>query len=105
MLKRSKAINLEEESEDSENDFFKIENQKIRENMKVKILILFPDDGLRTKWELLVTILLIFTSIVTPYRIAFYEVDLIGWQIVDHITDILFAIDIIINFFCFTKRI
>lgn len=67
--------------------------------MKVNIWILFPDDNIRTKWELMITVLLIFTSIMTPYRIAFYDVDGTGWIIVDYLTDIIFTIDIVLNFF------
>ena len=62
-------------------------------------MILFPDDSLRTKWDIFITILLIFTSIITPYRIAFYEVDVLSWKVVDYVVDACFAIDIIMNFF------
>ena len=40
-----------------------------------------------------------FTAIVTPYRIAFYETDALEWQIIDYLIDILFGFDIVLNFF------
>ena len=35
----------------------------------------------------------------TPFRIAFYEVDSITWVIIDSLVDFTFAIDIVFNFF------
>ena len=40
-----------------------------------------------------------YACIVTPYRTAFSEEDPIGWIVVDSIIDILFLIDLILNFF------
>ena len=42
--------------------------------------------------------LLIYSCTVTPFRIAFAETDPLLWVITDAIVDILFAIDIFINF-------
>ena len=39
------------------------------------------------------------TAFVTPYRIAFYDIDSIEWIIIDQMIDIIFAIDVFINFF------
>lgn len=35
----------------------------------------------------------------TPYRIAFYDIDEIEWVIVDSSIDCFFAIDMVLNFF------
>jgi potassium channel len=43
--------------------------------------------------------LLLFTAVVTPYRVSFSDEDPIEWIIVDSIVDSVFAIDIILNFF------
>ena len=64
-----------------------------------KYLILLPDDGFKIKWDLLITILLLFVFFVTPYRIAFVSTDNIVWTIVDLSIDFMFLIDIILNFF------
>jgi hypothetical protein len=42
---------------------------------------------------------LLFTAIMTPYRIAFFDLDDITWVVVDSIIDFSFAIDIVLNFF------
>jgi hypothetical protein len=41
----------------------------------------------------------LFTCVVTPYRIAFFDTDEIEWIVVDSVVDFFFAIDIILNFF------
>lgn len=40
-----------------------------------------------------------FVCFVTPYRISFYDSDTPFWVIIDSIVDVLFFIDIILNFF------
>jgi len=42
--------------------------------------------------------MLIYTTIITPFRISFYEDDTIEWIIVDTCVDVIFAIDIFFNF-------
>jgi hypothetical protein len=49
---------------------------------------------------MIVAILVLFTSINTPFRIAFDDnVEKLAWNVIDQITDALFMLDIIINFF------
>jgi hypothetical protein len=43
--------------------------------------------------------ILIYTTLVNPFRIAFYDEDPITWIVIDSIVDIIFTIDIILNFF------
>ena len=43
--------------------------------------------------------MLLYTAIVSPFRIAFYDVDSIEWVCVDSFVDFTFTIDIICNFF------
>ena len=43
--------------------------------------------------------MLLFTACVSPYRIAFISVDSQGWIGIEGITDLIFAIDLILNFF------
>ena len=42
---------------------------------------------------------MVYTATVSPYRIAFYDEDSIGWLVIDGIVDGLFAIDMILTFF------
>ena len=42
--------------------------------------------------------ILLFIAVVTPYRIAFIDIDSLDWVLIDLAVDIIFAIDIILNF-------
>jgi hypothetical protein len=42
--------------------------------------------------------LLLYTAIVTPYSVAFFDVDTTGWKSADLVVDGLFLFDIILNF-------
>ena len=37
--------------------------------------ILFPDDTLKMTWDFIILILMFYTVTITPYRVAFIEVD------------------------------
>ena len=51
-------------------------------------------------WSFIIGILLIWTAIYLPYRLAFLEDDVpLGFWIMELLIDILFGCDIIINFF------
>lgn len=41
--------------------------------------MLMPDDAFKTRWEIAVSMVLIFTAVCTPYRLAFSESDDLGW--------------------------
>jgi len=43
--------------------------------------------------------MLLFTALVTPYRIAFVDVDPPPWIVVEDATDIIFFFDLCLNFF------
>lgn len=43
--------------------------------------------------------MLLFTALVSPYRIAFVDIDSKAWVIVESITDVIFGTDMILNFF------
>ena len=71
----------------------------VAEQKKDKILI-YPENDLKIVWDYVVTAMLIFTCIVTPYRIAFENVDTFGWLIANYGIDFLFLVDICLNFNC-----
>lgn len=65
---------------------------------------------MKTNWDLLITVILIFTCIVTPFRVAFVSPsespefafefsDSQTWSIINYTVDICFLIDLICNFF------
>jgi len=64
-----------------------------------KMFMSMPDDSFRTKWELMISLVLIFTAVTTPFRIAFTETDDLGWTVVNYMVDSFFFIDIIFCFF------
>ena len=61
-------------------------------------LVLMPNSKIKTLWNLVMTILLIYTATFTPYRTAFIEEGGLALLIIDYIVDALFFIDIIMNF-------
>ena len=56
----------------------------------------FPDDPIKIKWEMMISVVLIFTAVTTPLRLAFSETDDFAWTLVNNLVDSLFGIDIII---------
>jgi hypothetical protein len=57
-----------------------------------------PDSKFKIGWSIVVILLLLYTATFVPYRVAFIDSDA-GWiTTLDDVTDILFGIDIIINF-------
>lgn len=63
-----------------------------------KKCLLLPDDPFKTRWEIFISLILIFTAISTPYRIAFIENESMGWTVINYIVDGSFMIDIILCF-------
>jgi hypothetical protein len=43
--------------------------------------------------------MLIFTALVSPYRIAFVDVDSTEWTVIETIIDCIFGVDLLLNFF------
>ncbi len=42
---------------------------------------------------------MLYSVIITPFRIAFYDYEPLGWLIADTTIDVIFTIDIILNFY------
>lgn len=61
-------------------------------------MISHPLDEFKSAWDLALVIVLIFSSVMSPYRLAFVEVDDTKWQIINVVVDTLFTIDILIVF-------
>lgn len=64
-----------------------------------KRFLLLPDDSFKIKWEMLIAIVLIFTAITTPYKLAFSSRDDPVWSGINYVIDITFFLDIILCFF------
>ncbi|CAG9329138.1 unnamed protein product [Blepharisma stoltei] len=77
------------------------EEPRLRENpdyAKIK-WILYPDDHFIEIWNVVTTLLLLYTGIVSPYRIALYNYDPIEWYIAELIVNCFYFIDVILNCF------
>jgi hypothetical protein len=62
-------------------------------------LIIFPDDTLKAAWDAVIMLLMVYTVTITPYRVAFIEIDTLFWTGMDYAIDILFGVDVIMNCF------
>jgi len=58
----------------------------------------YPDSAFKSAWDLVITFVLIFTSLVTPFRIAFTENDNTQWNVINLVIDSIFLMDIFVNF-------
>lgn len=67
-----------------------------------KKMLLFPDDPAMQLWSVLITLLMLYTATVTPYRVALVDIDSGDWQVLDFVIDGIFAVDVVINcFLCY----
>jgi len=66
---------------------------------RVPRLIMPPNSPLRKYWALLMIFVLLYTAIVTPYRICFIDDVQDAWFIMDICTDVVFMCDIFLTFF------
>ena len=66
--------------------------------------VLYPMGSFRQKWDMLILALLVYVSLFTPLQIAFFEQDFatledwMGWFVMDLIIDVVFIVDIVLNF-------
>ncbi len=62
------------------------------------VLVLLPDSQFKLFWSFLLTFLMIYSSFISPLRLAFLDVEEVnGTWAVQVIVDTLFAIDIVVN--------
>jgi potassium voltage-gated channel Eag-related subfamily H protein 6/hyperpolarization activated cyclic nucleotide-gated potassium channel 2 len=60
--------------------------------------VFYPDDPYRSKWELFITVILILTCFMTPFALGFVDGDSDRLLAVETIVDVVFLIDIVMNF-------
>ena len=63
-------------------------------------MVIMPDSRFKIFWNLVTIVLLIYTAIFVPYSVAFSESEekSMAQTVIDYVIDILFTIDIFINF-------
>ena len=65
--------------------------------------LITPNSRFKKAWDLLLALILLYTALVMPFRLAFYDTIFWDtWTIVDFIIDGLFFVDVVVNFFCVT---
>ena len=77
----------------------KEKNDRMRFRLKKNETLFYPEDQSKVSWDLFITLILLISRILTPYRIAFSETDVeetLGWQIIGYGIDLLFFLDIIV---------
>ena len=63
-------------------------------------MIIYPNDNYKIGWDLIITIILLFSCIMTPINLAFPHLEENrGWQIAAYLVDGLFLCDIFVNMF------
>ena len=60
--------------------------------------VLYPIEKKRIIWDVYISIILAFVSIVTPWNIAFVDDEILDHLVFDLIVDISFLLDLISNF-------
>ena len=62
--------------------------------------VIHPHSAFKKGWNIVVVVLLLYTSLIMPYRLAFTDADSGGWFVVERMVDGLFFADVV--FTCFT---
>ena len=100
---KKENISEDDEAENIKNALDDKEFMRLRDDPKNKNnqCLIYPDDSFKAVWDSILTLLLLYTIIFVPYRIAFYssEDSDIEWEIAENIVNGLFALDIFVNFF------
>jgi len=84
LFKREKICDTDTEDEESENE-------------KEIPWIILPDNPYKKMWDLLIAFLILYSAIITPYDIAFSDINKVSWF--EILIDILLGIDIVLTFF------
>ena len=75
----------------------KILRMRHRENKKH--CLIYPEDQPKVYWDLFITTVLLTSCLLTPFRLAFGELeDPVEWIVINYSIDACFLIDIIIIF-------
>ena len=60
--------------------------------------MIYPNYDWKRNWDALITLILLITCMITPYRLAFAGADPPFWLFVNIAVDLMFAIDIVLSF-------
>ena len=66
---------------------------------KPRWYIIMPNSKFKTVWNIIVIVLLAYTSTFVPYQVAFVDQDSSFEVFLNYLVDLLFGVDILVNFF------
>jgi len=70
----------------------------MRHRKDKKKFMLYPEDQNKVYWDLFITVILLISCLLTPFNIAFIEVEPFGWVVVNFVIDACFLVDIMVIF-------
>jgi len=70
-----------------------------KQNIIHKTCILYPQDTFKTFWDIFISIVLLISCFTAPFDIAFPEIESKSYLLISKGIDLLFLLDIFINFF------
>jgi hyperpolarization activated cyclic nucleotide-gated potassium channel 1 len=66
----------------------------------VKTSLIMPNSMFKKVWNTMLAFILLYTALIMPFRIAFYDVVFWDvWTVIDFVIDGLFSVDVFVNFF------
>ena len=68
------------------------------EKNKRRWFMFYPEDNCLANWNIVMTIILLVTCLVTPWKIAFSAEADFAWEVINTIIDIFFGIDMLVIF-------
>lgn len=75
-------------------------NRKLKKLKIQKSFIIYQDNNIKMVWDLYIALLLIYSCMSTPAKIAFsYGEGIFSWQVSDNVIDSSFGLDIVLSFF------
>lgn len=77
----------------------KLEKFRVSKKKKTKRCLMQPEGGFRQVWDLVMLVILMYTALVVPFRVAFFtEVFWDAWTVCDFLLDGLFLTDVLLTF-------
>ena len=73
--------------------------ERMRHRNERKMYLMYPEDRIKQTWDMFITLILLVSCMLTPYRIAFGDIEEpLEWKIINFSIDALFLIDIFVIF-------
>ena len=73
------------------------QSEPLENQINIPWFILNPEGRTVRYWSRFMSLLLIYTAIITPYRIGFIQQDDLTWSIAEYLVSLLFFIDLVMN--------